>query len=61
MFFSLGGVHCFLGRKGSPLYVAEKVTNPYGLVLGKASILTKVKIKIKMRKNQISMIILSIQ
>ena len=22
-------------RKGSPLYVAEKVTNPYGFVIGK--------------------------
>jgi hypothetical protein len=26
-------------RKGSPLYVAEKVTNPYGFVLEKAPIL----------------------
>ena len=28
----------FWARKGSPLYLAEKVTNPYGFVLGRPSI-----------------------
>ena len=43
IFPQISGIPHFRARKASPLYVAEKVRNPYGFVIGKPSILRGLK------------------